>query len=826
MERRARTAEALFTSSSGPEALEHAIRAAELYMRAAGEAPSKSDAARFRRKCQELIARAESLKSGLAPEGQVILTRSSRLHGNDFPPWTRLPADTEFQLQPGVEPFLDKAIYALSSAQAANFAGWTRPGELFFGHGDVADEETFMASAAECDFVQDVTTDCSVVASLSAAVNILTGRHEVLSSIIYPFDKSKGRPKLSASGKYILRMHFNGCDRRVVIDDRLPASKTDRTLFVVDRQNPRLIWPALLEKAYLKVRGGYDFPGSNSGTDLWVLTGWIPEQLFLQREDFNLEKTWARIKAAHDSQDVVITLGTGRTSGEEEEVMGLIGEHDYAVQELDEAAGLRRMLVKNPWCNGPIWKGAGSSTPRNGVQPEIPSHLNVARTETYKLSSTGPVWVTLEDVAQHFEFMYLNWNPGLFAHRQDHHFDWELPPPTLSASLVRNPQFSISCPKGGLIWILISRHFVDEELDIARQRARSPAVTAESCQLGYMSILLFDSDGHRVQVGDGREAYRGPYVDSLQTLARFEASPGKRYTVVLDQHALRLASYPFTMSVFSTQPLQVKRAEQALPHSQEQAGLWGRRTAGGNASCSTYFLNPQYRLSVPSASPASILLSTNNHDLHVHVDIVWAQGKRAVAVRARDLVASSGEYRRGCAVADIPSLDPGVYTIVCSTFEPGQTADFTLLVTSAAPVELEPVPRDTAGRLRTSLAPVHLAAEEDARRAALSASFLTRASIWVRGVVPPDCTGRPTKLLRVTVVLGRGPERLTIASSGDGEFQELGAALRTPEFDIEPERLRNEGLWLVVESIGEGLCDVECEIFSDSPIQIGAWEAL
>lgn len=80
-----------------------------------------------------------------------------------------------------------------------------------------------------------------------------------------------------------MRLNFNGTYRRVDIDDRLPVSKTSRFLHVIDRHNPGLLWPALMEKAYLKVRGGYDFPGSNSGTDLWILTGWIPEQLFLQR---------------------------------------------------------------------------------------------------------------------------------------------------------------------------------------------------------------------------------------------------------------------------------------------------------------------------------------------------------------------------------------------------------------------------------------------------------------------------------------------------------------------------------------------------------------
>lgn len=100
---------------------------------------------------------------------------------------------------------------------------------------------------------------------------------------MYPYDHILQQPVRSKNGKYVFRLYFNGCWRKVVIDDRLPASDGSRALHVLDRNNPSLLWPALIEKAYLKVRGGYDFPGSNSGSDLWVLTGWIPEQVFLQR---------------------------------------------------------------------------------------------------------------------------------------------------------------------------------------------------------------------------------------------------------------------------------------------------------------------------------------------------------------------------------------------------------------------------------------------------------------------------------------------------------------------------------------------------------------
>lgn len=84
--------------------------------------------------------------------------------------------------------------------------------------------------------------------------------------------------------------------------------------------------------------------------------------VWVKSEDFDIDETWARIKAAHESHDVVVTLGTGRISAEEEQLMGLIGEHDYAVEDLDSAgSGGRNLLIKNP---GAMPPGDGDGTTR------------------------------------------------------------------------------------------------------------------------------------------------------------------------------------------------------------------------------------------------------------------------------------------------------------------------------------------------------------------------------------------------------------------------------------------------------------------------------
>jgi calpain-7 len=73
----------------------------------------------------------------------------------------------------------DDAVFSMSAAQEANLDAWKRPAPLFKIDDSNDELQKLMDSTQGCDLVQDVTTDCSVVASLAAALKILTGKRLV-----------------------------------------------------------------------------------------------------------------------------------------------------------------------------------------------------------------------------------------------------------------------------------------------------------------------------------------------------------------------------------------------------------------------------------------------------------------------------------------------------------------------------------------------------------------------------------------------------------------------------------------------------------------------
>lgn len=544
-------------------------------------------------------------------------------------------------------------------------------------------------------------------------------------------------------------------------------------------------------------------------------------------EDVDLEGTWDNIKGAYHASNLVITLGTGRLTQSEEDALGLVGEHDYAVLEIDSTPGARRLLVKNPWCDGLVWKGVGSSGLVETTAAMSLSNMSVS-VEPKSSEHSRPVgsfWISVEDVAQNFESMYLNWNPGMFTHRQDHHFTWRVPTKNMTSSLAHNPQYSVLSRTGETVWILLSRHFADEELDIARKKSASLA--AVSRQLGFTSIFIFESEGKKVQVREGY-VYQGPYVDSPQTLAKFKLCPGKPYTIVMAHQDLPLNDYSCTFTLFSRAPLEVKPAEEEMRHYREFSSAWTRRTAGGNASSITYSQNPQFSITITKATPLSILLSSGDREVAIHVDLVWAHGKRVTSIGVKDVVASSGDYRRGNALVQITTVEPGTYTIVCSTWEPGQLADFGMRVGSQVECQILPVLSDGAGLLRTRTPTFVFSEGEEKRRAPVTVPRLSRAQVIARCPVLSGQYGQhiPTTAVRISLVYGRGPQESVLAMSGGGEFRELTTAVRTPEFDIEPDRVRQDQLWLVVEQLGsqQGRQIIEVEFLSDNAVHVGDWQ--
>jgi len=515
----------------------------------------------------------------------------------------------------------------------------------------------------------------------------------------------------------------------------------------------------------------------------------------------------------------MITLGTGKLSHKEEKELGLAGEHDYAVLDMKEVGQQRLLLVKNPWCDGMVWKG----------RVWIPEEDTSGETWTQKLrealpdssaTKPGTFWMNIEAVVQHFESLYLNWNPGLFKYRQDHHFNWTIPTMNNPGSFIHNPQYALKPSKEGTVWILLSRHFATSEHDIAQNKSNNLSDT--SSVLGFISLYVFSStSGQRVYLSDDA-LHRGAFVDSPQTLARLEVKPSETYTVVPAQHGLPLPKYSFTLSFFSRSPLSITSAQDSLPHFSTHTGYWTRHTAGGNASAPSYPLNPQFSITVPSPSPLTLILESADPELAVHVKLVYSSGQRVTSITGKDILISSGDYRRGCALASHPTVQPGKYTIVCSTFSAGQTGSFTLRVGSSVPCTVLPIAAETAGRLSSRLPVLRFQDGVDRMLAPLTVSRLTKLRVVARA---GGASSRSRPLLRVSLERGQGPNKTVLDESCGGEFSDAPMGIRSADLDLSPGMSVQGGLWIVVERLGgrNGVDEVEVEVLSDSAVNVEFW---
>ncbi|XP_034616791.1 calpain-7 isoform X3 [Trachemys scripta elegans] len=350
------------------------------------------------------VQASESQGQRYTTEEIEVLRKTSKINGIEYVPFMSVDLRERFAFP---MPFSDKCgKLPLSPKQKAMFAKWVRPDDL-------TNNPTMIYTVSSFSIKQTIVSDCSFVASLAiSAAYERRYNKKLITSIIYPQNK-KGEPEYNPCGKYMVKLHINGVPRKVIIDDQLPIDHSGELLCSYSNNKSEL-WVSLIEKAYMKVMGGYDFPGSNSNIDLHALTGWIPERIAMHSDNqaFNKDSSFRMLYQRFHKGDVLITTATGVMSEEEGEKWGLVPTHAYAVLDIREYKGLRFLQLKNPWSHL-RWKGRYSENDVKNWTPGLQKYLNFDPRTAQKIDN-GIFWIAWEDLCQYYDVIYLSWNPSLF----------------------------------------------------------------------------------------------------------------------------------------------------------------------------------------------------------------------------------------------------------------------------------------------------------------------------------------------------------------------------------------------------------------------------
>ena len=505
---------------------------------------------------------------------------------------------------------------------------------------------------------------------------------------------------------------------------------------------------------------------------------------------------------------MIFTLGTDNLSADEEQVLGLAGGHAYAVIDLKGQDDRQLLLIKNPWSEGGTWNGfIDPSNPCLRTQPDQPTGL-----------APGTFWMDLYNVIQYFQTVFLNWNPGLFKFRRDVHFSWDLSVAKSTASLINSPQYLIQSQKGGTLFLVLTRHFHDHDVD--------QSTHGESSTCGYLSLCTFQTRTRLII--PQRPLFYCHFIDAPNVLLRLELQPNEQYVVVASEQGLLRRATNFTISAFSINPLtKFLPAPERHSHNKTLTGAWTKESACGNAIFDDHDSNPQYSLRLTETSDIAILLDSENQDYAVHVKLLWADGKRAqMPISASQVRGESGDYAKGCALAEIRSLQPGAYTILCSTFEAGQIGAFNLRVSSmTSKIEVKPLPPPDAGMIARPLPNAVFSRGVDRLLAPIEAARSCRLLFRTQTMVSRSRS--PASPLRLSIEFGQGPNKRTVFTTAEFASRKQ---LRTQSVDVTPKMcaIDGPGVWLVIErAVGahEGQVEeVEVAVLSDVPgVDVGPW---
>mmetsp|Transcript_22585 Transcript_22585/g.64983 ORF Transcript_22585/g.64983 Transcript_22585/m.64983 type:complete len:875 (-) Transcript_22585:4571-7195(-) len=711
------------------DACESYLKAGESYLEAikmSEESSQKVDAVKIgsiKRKLEGIMDRIEQLNKGqhkgqhervslkalptqpLSPEEISVLKSSSLITSGLFLPWSEeeaLAIDTSSAMRPFVDP---DGLMKLSKRQITKFHRWARPREIMAMQGQ--------SKAASIDMIrkiepyrikQHLVQDCSFIGSLCICAEYERRfKRRLVTSIIYPQD-ANGQPIINPSGKYLVKLWLNGIPRRVIIDDMFAVDRYGNLLCSHTQVKSGLeLWVSIVEKAFMKLSGGYDFPGSNSGFDMYALTGWLPERIFFPEDQLNVrdfetptERAYDRLHSASTYGDCLITASMSKGVSESEaERVGLVTGHAYAVlASVRTQNGTRLLRLKNPWAhsgwNGRFSKNDAISWSDPSLRAEV-GYSPAAHTQY----DDGVFFIAWDDVCRYFRNIHFSWNPNLFAYRTTLHASW---PAGVGAdddsfNIRDNPQYILTLSeqavqKGATVWVHVARH-------VTKQEQEGADVS------DFLTLHIHRNDRRKEKIrypGGSACTYTGAYTNSSHVLIRYDAIglQDKFLSLVLSQYQ-KSNDLSYTLSCYCTAPFELGKPTKDPEHITELNSQWTSQSAGGPPSSSAFKKNPMWAIHVPpgiigSSQDGSFLQMSCTTAKTVAVNLMLVPvdrlGTRIERLSTADPLIDTGDYRHSFVATDLNFVPSGSYTLVISSYYPGQTGTFALKLLSTSKIEV------------------------------------------------------------------------------------------------------------------------------------------
>lgn len=262
------------------------------------------------------------------------------------------------------------------------------------GKGDVKKINRLFSGIQPDDIAQGALGDCWLL----AAIATLAERPHLLQNC---FLTNGYNPR----GKYTIRLYddHSKCFKNITIDDFIPVDDNNVPIYTGAKGNE--MWPLLLEKAFAKMRGGYEKLDGGLPLDaMSTITGFAGDRFDLTHDD----KVFRKCKRLFDGGCIMACGSKGvdktREEGRDKVKGSVVGGHAYSILGVYEpmlsTEKVRLLKLRNPWGSFE-WQGRWSDKSDDwkkypGVALEIGRPKDI---------DDGIFYIEWNDFVAHYDFV-------------------------------------------------------------------------------------------------------------------------------------------------------------------------------------------------------------------------------------------------------------------------------------------------------------------------------------------------------------------------------------------------------------------------------------